>query len=59
MVLRGIRDEANTKGPDGERFGLVDGIQDGKRAGCYSKLGADGFVPVGERIEMGDAIIGK
>lgn len=59
MVLRSVRDEANTKGADGERFGLVDGISGGKRAGCYSKLEDSGFVRVGERIELGDALIGK
>ena len=59
MMLRSVRDEANAKGPDGERFCLVDGIQNGRRVACYSKLGEDGFVRCGERVSFGDVLIGK
>lgn len=55
------KDEERTNGADAERFESplsTEGCM-GMKIGCYSKLGNDGFLPVGTEVECGDVIIGK
>lgn len=59
MLLRSYKDEENSTGVDSERFGPLPSDCIGMRAGCYAKLNESGFVSPGERVNIGDAIIGK
>ena len=60
MLLRSYKDEENSTGVDAERFSNPTRSETvGIRAACYSKLNDGGMVEPGERLVMGDVIIGK
>jgi len=55
------KDEEKTNGADQERFENPKDIEEitGRRVGNYEKLGDDGIIEVGTKINPGDVIIGK
>ncbi len=59
-VYRTQKDEERSSGADAEVFcDMKDPAISGMRHECYDKLSSSGIVRIGERVEQGNAIIGK